>query len=510
MTKTGLRRTLVALSILALVAEGVYLVLFTGRFPLVRLYATLPPVDYAKLTDYRLSDAALLVGAYGLVLAGLGWLLSRVPLPPARPVVLLILAAAVVFGGTLFWVYPVFAIDMLFYALHARLWVLYGASPLKVAPAQFPEDPWIALKGEWVNVPSTYSPLWEVLGAIPAWLFGPENMLAIMLGLKGIALLAYLANVVLIAAIAARLWPDNWPWRVVFFAWNPLVLLELVANGHNDGVMLAFLLLAVWWWLRGREGMAHAAMALSTLIKLPPVFLWPFLWLEGLLRRRGRESLRYTAKVALVVGGTVGVFLLFLWPDPLAWQAFREGDTAGRSPQALAILVAMAQEIPRAYTRVQRVFQGLFVALYVGLMGWFVRRVRAASPESLALSARWGMLGEVWWWVLVALIGVFASNWRPWYGTWLIALAALLPAPAVHRSAFVLSFTALVGDVFWTNVAWQFDPYLPQLLRHVIGVGWVFGVPVLAYVWPKSWQMGCHLPRGLFSEEKRSDIRRKR
>ena len=484
-------RALWVLVIFALIAEGIYLFAFTWRFPLPRLYATLPPVDFAKLTDYRLTEAGFLVGIYGLLFLGLSGLLSRIPLAPTPQIVGAIFLAAGMFGFTLFWLYPIFAIDMLFYALHARLWLLYGANPLLVPAAQFPQDPWIALKGEWVNIPSAYSPLWEVLALATARVWGPENMLGIMLGLKGIALLAYLADVALIAAITAQLWPTSWPWRVVFFAWNPLVVLELVGNGHNDGIMLTFLLLAVWWWLRRRELAAHVGMALSVLIKITPLFVWPLLWLDGVLQRRGvRERLQYTAWVTLILMATAGVFLVFLWPDPRAWQAFREGDTAGRSPQALAILAAMAWEIPKAYTRVQRVFQGLFLVAYLGLLTMFVVRSQRIQQVASPVEERWYRLGAVWWWVLVALIAIFASNWRPWYATWLVALAALLPNPAIHRSAWALSLSALIGDVFWTNVAWRFHPYLPQLLRHVIGVGWVFGLPVVAYFWPQRWRVG--------------------
>lgn len=486
---TSPRSAIRALVVFALVAEAVYVGLFSWRFPLPRLYATLPPVDYAKLTDYRLADAALLLVAYVVLVGGLTYILRRGPLPHTRGVLAVLFTAAFLFGFTLLWVYPVFAIDMLFYALHARLWLLYGANPLIVPPSRFPGDPWIALKGEWVNAPSAYGPLWEVTALGVGWITGPHNMLGMLMGVKTIAFLAYLADVVLVALIAAQLWPQQWASRAMYFAWNPLVLLELVGNGHNDGLMLLFVLLAVWCLVKGWEMRAHGALALAVLVKVTPVFLWPFLWLWGVTQRPNwRERTLYTLRVAGVVAVTLAVFALFLWPNPGAWYAFHEAETAGRSPQALAILAAFAAHVPHAYTRTQRVFQGLFLLIYGGILFSLLRRgLRAQTAASTGPKA-WKVIGQAWWWTLVGLVGVFASNWRPWYTTWFLALAALLDEESIQRAALALSFTALTGDVFWTNLSWRWYEQLSRLAAHVIGVLWVFGVPALVYLWHRQRQ----------------------
>ncbi len=496
-TPLDTRRTLAGLALLGLSAEAVYLGLFTLRFPLLRLYDILPPVDYAKLTGYRLLDAGALLVAYALLVGGLAYLWRRGTFTDVPRVGVVLAAGALVFAGTLLWVYPVFAIDMLFYALHARIWVKYGANPLIVPPSRFLWDPWIALKGEWVNTASPYSPLWEGLASLPARAFGPDQMGAIMLSLKAIAALAYLADAYLVARLAATLWPESWPRRALIFAWNPLVLLELVGNGHNDGVMLVFLLLAVWLLVARREMAAHVALALAALIKVTPLFLWPLLWVWGLARRpTWAARLRYTLAVAAVVAGTLAVFAVALWPDPWAWQAPHEGDTAGRSPQALAILIAMAYQVPEAYTRVQRGFQAGFLLVYAGLALWLARRTWQAYREGESHRQAVHRLLAVWFGTLVAVIILFASNWRPWYATWLLALAPLLRAEAVQAGALALSFTALTGDVFWTNLAWRFHPYLPQLRRHFLGVPWVYGVPLGVGWWWKGEKRGVEMRDG--------------
>ncbi len=464
-------------------SEALYLGLAVA-FPLARLYARVPPVDFAKLTGYRLPASGGLFLAYlvlfgllaGLVGRDLGFRArgERLHLPPR-----LILGASLMFGVTLLFLYPIFAIDMLMYAVRTRLWVLHGANPFLVPPANFPTDPWVGLTGEWIGATSGYSPLWEMVALLPAWVAGAQRFLLHLWGLKGIALLAYLTDVWLLYRLAHVLYPDGWTARLVYFAWNPLVLLELVGNGHNDGLMLTFMLLTLWLVVQGRDGLAHLALAASVLIKVTPVFLWPLLWAWGVAQRETWAArARYTAGVAVVVLITLGIFAVFLWPDPSPWQALRESESSSRTFQTLFILIAMAARVPHAYARVQLVFRALFAIAYLGILVWLWRSV-FRRPQGRA----WVPLLHAWLGVLALLVLVFASHWRPWYTTWLLPLAALSPSRVWTGSVFLLSFTAATGDLYWTNWRWRFREYLSPLVAHLIGVPYVLGIPVIWAVW---------------------------
>ena len=468
----------VALFVVA--AEVFYLVLAV-RFPLARLYARVPPVDFAKLTGYSLGGAVGLLATYVLLFGVLARLIGqRLREGQTHLSGRTVIAAAVAFAFTLFFLYPIFAIDMLMYGVRTRLWLFHGANPFLVAPVRFPTDPWVKLTGEWITATSGYSPLWEIVALIPGWIAGPNRFLLHLWGLKVIALAAYLFDVWILFRLVRALYPDDVAARLMYFAWNPLVLLELVGNGHNDGLMMAFVLSAVWLVVRGYDLAAHVALAGGVLIKVTPVFLWPLLWLWGVARRHTwAERARYTACVALVVLATLLVFAIFLWPDPTPWQALRESDVSSRCPQTLFILLAMAANVPHAYARVQLAFRVVFVLGYVGLLGWFWRSLRGQEGVQGDERARFHILIHAWLAVLVLLVLIFASNWRPWYTTWLLALAALSPSPVWMGGVYVLSFTASTGDVYWTNLRWQFRPYLTPLKAHLVGVPYVFGVPLI-------------------------------
>ncbi len=470
-------------------AEALYLGLAV-RFPLPRLYARVPPVDFAKLTGYRLwASGGLLVvyvALFGLlaILVGreLGWVKRGERVTFSSRFVFLV---AALFAITLFPLYPIFAIDMLMYGVRTRLWLFHGLNPFLVPPAAFPTDPWVGLTGEWITATSGYSPLWEVVALIPGAIAGPQRFLLHLWGLKALALAAYLADVWLLSRLLRHFYAGHAVARLMYFAWNPLVLLELVGNGHNDGLMLTFVLLALWLVTHERDLVAHVALAGGVLIKVTPLFLWPVLWLWGLSRRETwQERARYTGVVAVIVLLTLAVFAAFLWPDPTPWQALRESDSSSRSPQTLFILLAMAANVPHAFTRVQMLFRLVFALGYVAVLARFWQSTRKRSPGLASKRNHIHTLIHAWLAVLALLILIFASNWRPWYTTWLLALAALSPSPTWNGAAFVLSFTAATGDVYWTNLRWRFRAYLSPLVAHLVGVPYVFGVPI---AWASRW-----------------------
>src|SRR5262249_53751277 len=90
------------------------------------------------------------------------------------------------------------------------------------------------------------------------------------------------------------------------FALNPLVLIELVGNAHNDGVLLLFGLLAIRALQADHERRAVGFALLAALVKMPGI-----LWLAGvvvLLMRRRRWRILSEALFAGVCGS-----LVMLW-----------------------------------------------------------------------------------------------------------------------------------------------------------------------------------------------------
>ena len=133
---------------MGILAEVFYLTLSLS-FPLPRLYASIPPWDFAKLTGYSLASVFLLLIAYSMLFGGLAWVMWG-SMGEARQgeitrVRRLVYGGAGTFALTLLFLYPIYAIDLFLYVVHTRIWLVHGANPLLVPPARFPGDVWMVI-----------------------------------------------------------------------------------------------------------------------------------------------------------------------------------------------------------------------------------------------------------------------------------------------------------------------------------------------------------------------------
>lgn len=452
---------------LGLVMEVLYLLYFTARFPLVRLYDTLPPVDFAKLTAYFWGDSVAYVAVLSALFA-LSAMAARRVMPARGTLLPFILAGGAVFGLTLVFLYPILATDLFSYALRGRVAALYGANPFAVSPSAFPNDPWVGLMGEWAVSASPYGPLWEGLSYLIARLFG-ENFLAHLLGLKTVAFVSYLGSVVLVWAALGRLLPERRAAGTLFYAWNPFTLLEAVGNGHNDIVMATLILLAVYFLVSGRGWGVVPALIAATLVKhvallLVPPFALYLAWQRPPLRR----WLFLAANAALAVT-LLFIFWLPVWPGWNQWAVHEATAGATYSPAALLILLLRFVAGPASAFRMGRyaVF-ALFALTYL----WALRRRPTSARQALYA----GFLGLMGYLVFVAM------QYHPWYLLWVLPLAVSL-GPVETITVVVFCWTSLsntvIYDVLWP---WLWDT-LDATAIHLIGVPFTFLPPLLAALW---------------------------
>src|SRR5690606_31445889 len=85
--------------------------------------------------------------------------------------------------------------------------------------------------------------------------------------------------------------------KLVF--WNPLFVLEIAGAGHNDIIMIFFLLVSIWAWQKQKWLLAGVAIALSMQTKLITIVFFGFACWYLLQRRRYAALLTFTASFAL-------------------------------------------------------------------------------------------------------------------------------------------------------------------------------------------------------------------
>jgi alpha-1,6-mannosyltransferase len=211
--------------------------------------------------------------------------------------------------------------------------------------------------------------------------------------------------------------------NIIFYAWHPLPVWEIVGSGHVDAATVAFVALALAAAVTSRRAWSGAALAAATLVKFFPLVLVPALW------RPARSNLgdwRWLSSFIVVV---IAAYLPYVG---VGWRVLgflpaymtEEKLTSG-SGFWLLDLVNRAVPVPvMAYLAV-------VAAIMAGFAICALRRSqdpRASMPWATALGT-------------AAML--FASPHYAWYFVWLVALLCVAP----WWPAFWLTLTAVL--LYW-------------------------------------------------------------
>ncbi len=157
--------------------------------------------------------------------------------------------------------------------------ILQGMNPYSMLPSEVLSlnisrlDPELYSKLNSPDYYSVYPPVAQLiysLGALAdSWYWSSVIM-------KITLLVAEICSIFLIIRILNRL---KLPSRnVLIYALNPLILVELMANMHFEGVMICFLLLALYFLLDKKMLNAGIWLAMSIGTKLLPLMFAPLIW----------------------------------------------------------------------------------------------------------------------------------------------------------------------------------------------------------------------------------------
>ena len=347
--------------------------------------------------------------------------------------------------------------DALRYLWDGRV-ALAGFNPYALPPAApelapLRDDLWRRLPH--TDVPTVYPPLAIAAFSIASRLPFP------LLAWKTLAAAADLGACALLLALARRLkLPEG---RTVWYAWNPLVALEVAGMGHVDALGAAATAGAVLFLVSrpARSAGAAAWAAAGALVKLVPLAALP-MW----SRQSGRPWRFVAAAAVLLAAAGLPVLIACGGIPPglrrygVSWEfngpvyepLWRMVDAAGL-PAFLAGLVGVLERRTEMWTEWDFLYPLLYPQLLAkvalaGLMGLAALR-SLRERDVVAGTGR-----------LLGTLLLLSATVYPWYLLWVLPWAAL----ARHTAWLALSALILLS-------------YLPQ---HA-------GVPLMPWVFPAIW-----------------------
>lgn len=444
-----------------LALSGIGILLYS---PALRVYRAgeLARIDFTRDTAYALAPDFLLAATRqswaGLLVAVLYLTLAAAALAAwcwgvraaanvnnRSPLALLVLTGLLAVPAVGY--VGLFSDDVFLYNLYGRTISTYGANPILQAPSAFAWDPhltWVY----WKDLPSAYGPLWLMWSALISGL-AADSISAVVLGYRLMALAVHLATAAAIWYVVRYTAPRDAAAATLFYAWNPLVMLELVANAHNDGLVALFGVLLVAASLQRAWGSAAFFGACAVLVKPFAVLLLPGLALR-IYQTSGSAASFARRTTGAILAGAITIVVVSL---PLY---------AGLG------LLANIETNPASHMYTNTLWE-MFSGVVSGPFGLTTIAVQHPYLDALRTAAfllgvvwilnrRWARRGVAHVALPLWIVFVLTASWVwPWYFVPAIALAS------VARGSWLAVAAGLTagGMIFWA--AWPSPSALPGL-----------------------------------------------
>ena len=461
-------------------------------------YAVLPDAWLNATPQSRLAPfililyVTLLAFVFVVYLRAAGRGYESPPTTPAqgRKALLLVLGVAGVSLLALLVGRAMLSTDIYSYVWYGRIPALEGGNPYLDAPRLYLDrdiEGWM----EWEiwngALPCVYGPVWVFLAegiAFLAQAIGGKELAAHVLGHRLLADMAHLLNIWLVWRVAGdfagrmagkvgagRRWPGLQLGATLTYAWNPLLMLEFGLSGHNDSIMVSFLLVSIWLLLKGRWRWAAVALAAASLVKLMALIFLPFylIWLWRMSRGEGDDNaiaraspgiLAALLRSAQALAVVCACWLLAMWPfgGPLSLlDALKENPTVTLQVNSLAavILVGIPSNLYHLGWVTDATTQNLDAFLFsvsedyspwvrwpqqalAGLLILFVLWRTWRSPDKGVRS-----IMEGWGWASLVYFMIGSPWFWPWYVAWLFVPLALLGPGRLWTAGQLLAASAM-------------------------------------------------------------------
>src|SRR3989344_5685392 len=147
--------------------------------------------------------------------------------------------------------YNAFSYDLFNYMFDARIVTHYGQNPYLHKALDFSSDPMLNFM-RWTHRTYPYGPAWLFL-TVPLTFAGANFFLLTFFLFKLLMGLSFLGSCFLIYKISEILFPQNKIFNAVFWAFNPLIIVEGLISAHNDMPMIFFALLSIFLYLNKKK-----------------------------------------------------------------------------------------------------------------------------------------------------------------------------------------------------------------------------------------------------------------
>ncbi len=356
----------------------------------------------------------------------------------------------------------------------------YGLNPYVYTVDQtlgWEQDP--MMTNHWVNNPSPYGFLYLQLAKLLCIPGGGQLPVTVWV-FKGLNLLIHAVTAALVWLTVQRLNADASEPKIradmafYLYAFNPLVMVHGLANGHNDMIMGFFVTLSAYFAIVGAWLWILPALVAATLIKYGALVIIPPAVLL-LIKQRAWRALLGGVVLGVLVFGLSGLSYL---PD---WQSFHLKEIERNAFVSHGSLHSMiyssfktfAKEVIPAWhlqkEAVRTVLKNMLLLGYVGFYGWLgLSRLRQKTYPV----RQWIQDALL---VMAVMICLVSLKFYPWYFGMFFPLALFLEEGFWLRRLLVVMSGAQLFSLTFIGQA--------HLLNFIV----MTGLPIAWLVWQRKY-----------------------
>jgi hypothetical protein len=180
--------------------------------------------------------------------------------------------------------------------------IAHGTNPFDFLPAQisidFPNKETLLAGMNSSQYYSIYPPIAQLVYYMGV-LFSPNSILGSIISMRSIIILAEVGSIIFLPKILTKLKIN--PLNSLWYILNPLVIVELTGNLHFEGIMIFFLIGALFFFIQNKRIAGAILWSVSAGTKLIPLAFLPVLFRE------------YKIKELVLIYGLVIVVFILLW-----------------------------------------------------------------------------------------------------------------------------------------------------------------------------------------------------
>jgi len=303
------------------------------------------------------------------------------------------------------------------------------------------------------NYYTIYPTISQWVFTFSAWLF-PDSIWGFSLSMKGILALMDIGSILVIRQILLKM--DMNMDRVLLYALNPLVIIEICGNGHFEGAMIFFMILSIFFFVKDQDSIWNLILSALFLAAAVASKMLPLMFLPLLLAIiPWKKALKYYV--------FTGIWLVVLFAPMLSSTLIAHlGESLNLYFQKFEFNASIYYIIRWIGYQVKgwNIIQdaGPMLGLTVFLAIWILTYFNNVKNKSWSSKDGWPRLAM---WALTIYLA-FATIVHPWYITTLVALSIFTS----YRFPLLWS-----GLITMTYINYSYEVYTENL--------WVVGLEYL-------------------------------